>query len=165
MSHQKGTNAQPKSEYCDIWHSQVRCDGQRTGCASCQRLGFDCSFRENNANNDSPSPLRRPRRCRVRQACTACHELKIRCTGGIPRCRRCNDKGMSCLYPNSGSRRQVISGTETLQTSAIATAASGNGSHRQESLADNPPCSELQTQGELVERTQDHRPNISEEQL
>lgn len=97
---------------------KVRCDGQRRVCGNCQRLGFDCSFRDGDTR-DSPTGPRRLRRCRVRQACIVCHELKVRCSGNTPACHRCREKGTDCVYPTLFPRRRSnpapTSGTQVVE--------------------------------------------------
>ncbi|KAK6828889.1 hypothetical protein RU639_003372 [Aspergillus parasiticus] len=77
---------------------KVRCDGRRGICGNCDRLQFACSFQ----NLDSSSPaLERPERLRARQACSRCHSLKVRCSGHLPACIRCQKRGRECVYSSS----------------------------------------------------------------
>lgn len=70
---------------------------------------------------DSTSPAAAPRteahltqsgtkRLRTRQACRPCHLLKAKCSGSLPACQRCNQKGIPCEYasskPSSGTRKR-----------------------------------------------------------
>ncbi|KAE8356935.1 fungal-specific transcription factor domain-containing protein [Aspergillus coremiiformis] len=78
---------------------KVRCDGRQSICSNCDRLQFACSFQ----TLDSASPVTyRPERLRARQACSRCHGLKVRCSGHLPACLRCQKRGRECVY-SSGS--------------------------------------------------------------
>lgn len=60
------------------------------------------------------------KRLRTRQACRPCHLLKAKCSGSLPACQRCSQKGISCEYasskPGSGTRkRRRIASNETQQ--------------------------------------------------
>lgn len=58
------------------------------------------------------------KRIRTRQACRPCHLLKAKCSGSLPACQRCSQKGMPCDYasskPGSGTRkrRRAIASSE-----------------------------------------------------
>lgn len=81
---------------------KVRCDGRRNICTNCERLGFACHYDDNAgmepAPADSPGPPVSVPRRRVRQACQACHAKKARCSGAVPRCDRCRQQGLECVY-------------------------------------------------------------------
>ena len=81
---------------------------------------------------DSTSPAAAPsteahltqsgtKRLRTRQACRPCHLLKAKCSGSLPACQRCSQKGIPCEYasskPGSGTRkrRKAIASSETQQ--------------------------------------------------
>lgn len=81
---------------------------------------------------DSTSPAAAPRteahltqsgtkRLRTRQACRPCHLLKAKCSGSLPACQRCSQKGIPCEYasskPSSGTRkrRRAIASSGTQQ--------------------------------------------------
>ncbi|KAH8890686.1 hypothetical protein GQ53DRAFT_170587 [Thozetella sp. PMI_491] len=90
---------------------KVKCDEGVGGCKNCSRLEFKCSFSVHQDELPSPSEAAEaagardgvPKR-RVRQACAACHGQKVRCTGEVPRCRRCTVKGIVCLYGSRSGR-------------------------------------------------------------
>ncbi|KAI0423786.1 hypothetical protein F5Y09DRAFT_336304 [Xylaria sp. FL1042] len=50
---------------------------------------------------------------RLRSACDACHQLKIKCSGTVP-CNTCTDAGQACLYSMS-NRRGRPPATDVLQ--------------------------------------------------
>ncbi|CAK7225298.1 hypothetical protein SBRCBS47491_005839 [Sporothrix bragantina] len=115
---------------------KVRCDGRRSICSNCERLGFPCAFDdaevvaavqpESSSATTSTAPtasapaattsaadiLSIPRR-RARQACQNCHSRKARCTGGTPQCDRCRTLGIECVYrPGKRTRLSpVLSGS------------------------------------------------------
>ncbi|KAJ5770706.1 uncharacterized protein N7511_002757 [Penicillium nucicola] len=49
-------------------------------------------------------------RKRTRRACKACHVLKAKCSGALPSCQRCSQKGHECEYeslkPGCGKRKR-----------------------------------------------------------
>ncbi|RYP59063.1 hypothetical protein DL769_008697 [Monosporascus sp. CRB-8-3] len=90
---------------------KVRCDGRRDVCGNCERLGFECSFRQLRQSSGHyvlkpPEPRRRP------QACTQCHIKKTRCLGELPRCSNCVRKGRGCTYPKPRKHGLAVEGTE-----------------------------------------------------
>ncbi|KAK7999477.1 hypothetical protein PG990_012077 [Apiospora arundinis] len=109
---------------------KVRCDGRPTTCTNCQRLGFECSFRQTAVGNapsvSSAAPhgataghLRLPERRRRTQACVHCRSRKTRCQGGSPECSNCIKKGIVCKYPTPSSKRQKhIAADDTAASSA-----------------------------------------------
>lgn len=85
---------------------KVRCNGTRPMCSNCQRLGFPCSYNDNDAD---PWSMSVPRR-RVKQACLSCHSRKARCSGHLPTCERCRQHGIECVYkPNKRTREHRLS--------------------------------------------------------
>ncbi|OGM51172.1 hypothetical protein ABOM_000341 [Aspergillus bombycis] len=80
---------------------KVRCDGRRSICGNCDRLQFACSFQD---LGSSSLILERPERLRARQACSRCHSLKVRCSGHLPACLRCQKRGRPCVYTSSPPR-------------------------------------------------------------
>ncbi|KAK7953144.1 hypothetical protein PG988_013838 [Apiospora saccharicola] len=111
---------------------KVRClQGDGASCANCDRLGFTCSFQaaspQGDGDNGAASSMTLPRR-RVRLACSNCHSRKARCSGEMPKCKRCQSQGIECIY-----RPTKRSGT--LTTSAPGQA--GDSEH--ESVSSEPP--------------------------
>ncbi|KAL3450812.1 hypothetical protein BJX65DRAFT_270146 [Aspergillus insuetus] len=88
------------SEICaQCRNRKVRCDGDTRGCGNCKRLRFECSFVASlTGDNDSPELLERRR---VRRACGSCRDRKLKCSGRLPECSRCLERGLACRYPNS----------------------------------------------------------------
>ena len=72
---------------------KVRCDGRRSRCGNCDRLGLVCSF------DNSDVSERFVQRHRARRACVQCHSRKSRCSGDTPACQRCDKHGLQCIYP------------------------------------------------------------------
>jgi hypothetical protein len=81
---------------------KVRCDGRRDICTNCERLGFACSYTDGHgaAVRGGLAAGLIPRK-RARQACTACHARKAKCSGTLPRCDRCRLQGLDCEYKAS----------------------------------------------------------------
>ena len=92
---------------------KVRCDGHQDTCGNCQRLNFDCSFKESNgadANESTCSPpslrffkrltvcIARVNRLRTRKACAECRSQKIKCSGESPVCANCIRRGKHCSF-------------------------------------------------------------------
>lgn len=117
---------------------KVRCDGRRSACSNCERLGFLCSYDDGTTvGMDAASAVVAlrgevgddgnsvPRR-RARQACQNCHSRKARCSGGTPACGRCQALGIECAY-RIGKRSRIRS------ASGSATGGDGSG-------GDHPAC-------------------------
>lgn len=87
---------------CTCRSRKVKCDGRRQICSNCERLGFSCSYDELTAEStttgtDSSPTFTLPRR-RVRNACLNCNNRKARCSGTTPKCTRCSNQGLNCVY-------------------------------------------------------------------
>ncbi|KAH9210428.1 hypothetical protein DL95DRAFT_307997 [Leptodontidium sp. 2 PMI_412] len=90
---------------------KVRCDGTVEGCENCLRLGFTCSFSAQDAEarsisspqsqGRSPNSAMTLERRRGRKACLTCHSQKAKCSGDIPRCERCLQRGIDCQYSSN----------------------------------------------------------------
>ncbi|KAL4961090.1 uncharacterized protein BDV14DRAFT_211299 [Aspergillus stella-maris] len=86
-------------------YRKVRCDRRKDTCGSCERLNFECSFRQpalavSGKKTPGSTP---PERCRASRACLACRRLKARCSGELPECDNCRRLGKQCRY-SSGDR-------------------------------------------------------------
>ena len=84
-----------------------------TGCRTCFRLKFRCSYlspaptaRLASAPNISKqtAPVERPQRRRIRRACIGCRDQKICCSGQSPRCSHCVRRDIRCVYPTTKER-------------------------------------------------------------
>ncbi|KAK8859922.1 hypothetical protein PGQ11_010656 [Apiospora arundinis] len=111
---------------------KVRClQGDGASCANCDRLGFTCSFQagspQGDGDNGSASSMTLPRR-RVRLACSNCHSRKARCSGEMPKCKRCQSQGIECIY------------RPTKRSGSLTTPAPGQaGDSEHESISSEPP--------------------------
>ncbi|ROV92521.1 hypothetical protein VSDG_06642 [Cytospora chrysosperma] len=122
---------------------KVRCDGNRDICNNCMRLGFTCSYDDcvshhhQHSNGAAPGIMNpdgatvvaaandalsihavasHPPRRRVRQACQSCHSRKAKCSGTMPKCDRCRNHGLDCVYrPSKRSRLTTTPGTSASQ--------------------------------------------------
>lgn len=111
---------------------KVRClQGDGASCANCDRLGFTCSFQaaspQGDGDNGAASSMTLPRR-RVRLACSNCHSRKARCSGEMPKCKRCQSQGIECIY------------RPTKRSGTLANPAPGQaGDSEHESVSSEPP--------------------------
>lgn len=110
---------------------QVRCDGKIPGCSNCTRLDFSCTFLPSqNIPNDFASHTARGvnehlqtaaattsrnkytiggiERRRGLKACRPCRVSKSRCSGGWPKCRHCEQRGLDCQYLPSKRRKGPV---------------------------------------------------------
>ncbi|AEO55796.1 hypothetical protein MYCTH_2132970 [Thermothelomyces thermophilus ATCC 42464] len=112
---------------------KVRCDGRRTICTNCERLGFNCSYDENVGVEVVPgegggTAISVPRR-RVRQACQNCHARKARCSGTMPSCDRCRAQRLECVYrPGKRSLPPPVPSTSISAAAPSPGSRSGSGS-------------------------------------
>ncbi|KAL4953374.1 hypothetical protein BDW69DRAFT_194877 [Aspergillus filifer] len=81
-------------------YRKVRCDRRKDTCGSCERLNFECSFRQPALAVSSKEALEStpPERCRASRACLACRRLKARRSGELPECDNCRRLGKQCRY-------------------------------------------------------------------
>lgn len=101
MSHRRSANT-----CAECRARKVKCDGRRVVCTPCERLHLRCSFeRVGDEGFADPDPEATRGKRRAKAACHACQASKIRCSGELPRCRRCITKAQNCVY--SASRRNV----------------------------------------------------------
>ncbi|KAH8782789.1 hypothetical protein F5883DRAFT_403687 [Diaporthe sp. PMI_573] len=93
---------------------KVRCTGRPEdhgagagACANCSRLSYDCSFvdaAQGKVSRVAPSRDRTEAgtaRKRAQKACQQCHLHKTKCSGDLPRCKRCEANNLSCEYVDS----------------------------------------------------------------
>ncbi|KAJ0427170.1 hypothetical protein BJY00DRAFT_307151 [Aspergillus carlsbadensis] len=81
-------------------YRKVRCDRRPDGCGNCARLQFDCSFRSTQETPSKRTAVFPPERRRGSRACLACRRSKARCSGELPTCRACRQRGRDCHYPD-----------------------------------------------------------------
>ena len=117
---------------------KVRCDGRReNGCRNCERLQLDCVADDGTAQSHRSSSASL-RKIRTYRSCQSCRLSKTKCNGDRPRCSRCADKNVDCIYDgkskptwtknlNRGSM-SVIDDTqsETPEQSIISTIENGS---------------------------------------
>lgn len=99
MSKTRQRYRSPKDTCFSCRTRKVRCNGRgdsNTVCGNCERLDLPCLFLESSPSSHPPTVI--PRK-RGRSACHHCHERKIRCSGELPRCRRCLSLDLECVYP------------------------------------------------------------------
>ncbi|KAL1873116.1 hypothetical protein VTK73DRAFT_1077 [Phialemonium thermophilum] len=79
-------------------------------CQRCRRLDLECTFvySDQGPTTTREAHLVKPTqdvtqagtaRRRALYACESCHALKARCSGGRPKCTRCERRGLDCSYP------------------------------------------------------------------
>lgn len=77
---------------------KVRCDGRReNGCRNCERLQLDCVADDGTAQSRRSSSASL-RKIRTYRSCQSCRLSKTKCNGDRPRCSRCADKNVECIY-------------------------------------------------------------------
>ncbi|KAF7543730.1 hypothetical protein G7046_g9942 [Stylonectria norvegica] len=89
---------------------KVKCTGNPGNgpCTNCARLELTCPFTTANAlvasgkvSRTTPSHIHTEAgtlRKRAQRACSQCHVHKTKCSGDLPRCKRCEAAGMNCEY-------------------------------------------------------------------
>ena len=70
----------------------MKCDEQPGTCNNCKNLELNCHWeRSDSAAVLFPSSA----------ACKICREVKSRCSRDQPKCSRCNDLSLECVYPSA----------------------------------------------------------------
>lgn len=120
---------------------KVRCDGRRDVCSNCERLGFTCSYEDSHpefggAGLDG-APAVNPPRKRVRHACTNCHSRKARCSGDAPKCSRCLNQNLQCVY--LPTKRTRLAGQSFSASNGHAASPTGTGNDEHSPLSSNDP--------------------------
>ncbi|KPM37767.1 hypothetical protein AK830_g8779 [Neonectria ditissima] len=90
---------------------KVKCTGNPGNgpCTNCARLELSCPFNEPNLASKTPGSVSRTTpshshteagtvRKRAQRACSQCHTHKTKCSGDLPRCKRCETGDLSCEY-------------------------------------------------------------------
>ncbi|KAI6783882.1 putative transcriptional regulatory protein-like protein [Emericellopsis cladophorae] len=91
---------------------KVKCDGNPGDggpCANCARLELACPFMSGPSVPGPPDKIARVKpssshteagtiRKRAQRACSQCHTQKTKCSGDLPRCKRCETAGLNCEY-------------------------------------------------------------------
>ncbi|KAJ5717594.1 hypothetical protein N7488_003240 [Penicillium malachiteum] len=84
---------------------KVKCDERPGECGNCARLRLVCSGYDNSpesqAQNITKYRIESSRKKRTYRSCTACRGSKTKCSGERPTCRRCQDRGHTCVYSES----------------------------------------------------------------
>lgn len=89
---------------------KVKCDENPGSCHNCTRLGFDCHYEAASPGlSERDLPLAKKR---TRQACTLCRGSKLRCSGGLPKCERCQSQELECVYEKVGIGMTAVSDDE-----------------------------------------------------
>ncbi|KAI1133686.1 hypothetical protein F5Y10DRAFT_228344 [Nemania abortiva] len=71
-----------------------------------------------------PSPVNTIRPTPWRRACVACTKAKRQCSKQVPKCRRCLEKGLQCMY--LPPRRPEITATAEVTETSLALSSSGD---------------------------------------
>ncbi|KAH7023724.1 fungal transcriptional regulatory protein [Ilyonectria destructans] len=90
---------------------KVKCTGNPGNgpCANCARLELSCPFNENRTSSETPGKVSRTTpsqshteagtvRKRAQRACSQCHSHKTKCSGDLPKCKRCEEGDLACEY-------------------------------------------------------------------
>ncbi|KAL4758126.1 uncharacterized protein BDW70DRAFT_162898 [Aspergillus foveolatus] len=94
-------------------YRKVRCDRRQNTCGSCERLQFDCSFRETAGRDRGEKKDRQlapPERRRASRACVGCRRLKARCSGERPECNNCRQRQRRCHYIDTEAPAEKLLG-------------------------------------------------------
>ncbi|KAI8630234.1 hypothetical protein F5Y19DRAFT_484116 [Xylariaceae sp. FL1651] len=98
---------QPQTACLVCRSRKVRCDRQVPSCRNCGRLGVQCPGYRPGAETATRDEILKSAECVFRDAgiqkrrigaCDECRLSKGRCTKTRPSCRRCVEKGLSCVY-------------------------------------------------------------------
>ncbi|KAK3940478.1 hypothetical protein QBC46DRAFT_434535 [Diplogelasinospora grovesii] len=99
----------PPNDCCHTCRARkVKCTGNPGDgpCHNCSRLELPCNFvdvgiDQERVSRTTPSRLHTeagtPRK-RAQRACQSCHAHKTKCSGDIPRCKRCEEADLKCEY-------------------------------------------------------------------
>ncbi|ATY66432.1 Fungal transcriptional regulatory [Cordyceps militaris] len=138
---------------------KVKCTGKsNTGpCTNCVRLELACSFQSTSNAGDSQDRVSRTTpsashteagtlRKRAQRACGQCHSHKTKCSGDLPRCRRCEASNLLCEYTPTkrkftSVRYNAANGTDGVSTPS-ETAVSMQST--EEASANSPTTNTLQ---------------------
>jgi hypothetical protein len=90
---------------------KVKCTGNpgNAPCTNCARLDLVCSFTTSDAQWEQSDKVSRTTpsqshteagtlRKRAQRACRQCHAHKTKCSGDLPRCKRCDAANLPCEY-------------------------------------------------------------------
>ncbi|QUC19776.1 uncharacterized protein UV8b_04017 [Ustilaginoidea virens] len=88
---------------------KVKCSGNpgEGPCSNCARLDLTCGFTAAEDDDDVAISRTTPSyshteagtlRKRAQRACSQCHSHKTKCSGNLPRCKRCESGGLACEY-------------------------------------------------------------------
>lgn len=95
-----------------IKHSKVKCDEKPGICANCERLHLECQKADGTkiapsaaGTRLSDPPLRDVgiKRKRTFRSCSQCRASKARCSGQKPKCSRCRQRQVDCIYDEESS--------------------------------------------------------------
>ncbi|PHH69229.1 hypothetical protein CDD82_7905 [Ophiocordyceps australis] len=122
---------------------KVKCSGNpgNGACTNCARLELSCNFaslddhEEATVSRTTPSHSHTEAgtlRKRAQRACSQCHAHKTKCSGDLPRCKRCEASNLPCEYTPAkrrftNVRFQNTSKSIEPQTSAPASVARSDG--------------------------------------
>ncbi|KUI64900.1 putative transcriptional regulatory protein PB1A11.04c [Cytospora mali] len=110
---------------------KVKCSGKQAvsngSCANCARLELACSFVSAEVqNNQGPGKVSRIApsrdrteagtvRKRAQRACRECHAHKTKCSGDLPRCKRCQANELICEYTPSKRKFTHAPGSQSVE--------------------------------------------------
>ncbi|KAG5963960.1 hypothetical protein E4U56_002534 [Claviceps arundinis] len=118
---------------------KVKCSGKVgwEACSNCARLDLQCSFistwkeLRSTIARSTPSHSHTEAgtlRKRAQRACSQCHAHKTKCSGDLPRCKRCVSGGWECEYRPAKRR---FTGLVLQRTEKEHAEKDGHGSHGQ----------------------------------
>ena len=162
---------------------KVRCDERPGQCGNCERLGLVCASASRTNSGNPASTLQSQqgeadqgmigagvKRKRTYRSCTDCRASKSRCSGHKPKCARCLEKSLDCVYEDTSepiwkqkvnitSQQQSPSGDLDLADGEMAPEASSVSRGRSEETTSSTsiglPLSERTTQAQADEPPND----------
>ncbi|KAI5465538.1 hypothetical protein BGZ63DRAFT_107242 [Mariannaea sp. PMI_226] len=128
---------------------KVKCTGNPGNgpCTNCARLELACPFDDPDSSSEATGKVSRTTpsrshteagtlRKRAQRACNQCHSQKTKCSGDLPRCRRCEASNLACEYSASKRKFTNLQLTSSPSTSqAIETPSSTRKSSPAKSIA------------------------------
>lgn len=95
----------------------MKCDQQPGSCGNCQRLSIKCPGYVVHPPEDRQAIVDSALQNVTRQkrglgSCTKCRSLKIRCSRHKPQCKRCQQRGIDCVYLSKRRHAQATSPVE-----------------------------------------------------
>ncbi|KAG6004288.1 hypothetical protein E4U21_001185 [Claviceps maximensis] len=118
---------------------KVKCSGNPGNgpCTNCARLELKCSFISTEKAHEEAAIARTTPshshteagtlRKRAQRACSQCHAHKTKCSGDLPRCKRCESGGLACEY--TPAKRRFTNIRVQIAENSVGGKTGGGGHH------------------------------------